>query len=258
MRATLPGSKKAESRLAIEKLLREKYYQFSGTPAAAVRDIARVLKGEPLDYVIGWVPFSGVHIDLSLRPFIPRPETEYWVGEAIKDLKGRPEKTLNVLDTFAGSGCIGSAILKHIPQSRVTFAEKMPRFAEQIKINVRINNFLARRCRILCSDFFSKVSGKFDIILANPPYVGAESYLDPLVKKYEPRVAYYGGYGGISAIAQFLKEAWRFVRPGGEIWMEFGSSQKAGVKRMLGRFGYTCFSFRCDQYQRPRYVRIRL
>lgn len=241
----------------IEKLLSEKYHLFDAS--AAARDIGRILRGEPLDYVIGWTPFLDLTIDLSLRPFIPRPETEYWAGVAIKELQKRfSGRHVEILDIFSGSGCIGSAVLKHIPKSRVTFAEKTQHFVRQIKINIKKNNLPAQRLRVLRSDFFSGVIGRFDVILANPPYVGAINHLDPEVRKYEPRVAYYGGRGGLSAVKRFLKEVGSFVKPGGEIWMEFGVSQKTAIARMLRRLGYRHFSFRQDQYRRPRYVVIQV
>lgn len=254
----MPKSAKKDLNLFfIEKLLSEKYHLIDASAVAG--DIKRILNGEPLDYVIGWTPFLDLTIDLSLRPFIPRPETEYWVGEAIKELQKRFQgRSIEILDIFSGSGCIGVAVLKHIPKGRVIFAEKAPRFVRQIKINIRSNNLPSHRFRVLRSDFFGGIEGQFDVILANPPYVGAINYLDPEVKKYEPRVAYYAGRGGLSAIRRFLKDARRFVKPGGEIWMEFGASQKTAVRGILRHLGYRSFLFHRDQYRRPRYVVIRI
>jgi|SRR3989344_343986 len=252
-----PRDKRGQEISLIAKLLSEKYHIFDAS--AAARDTEKILRGEPLDYVIGWMPFLDLTVDLSLRPFIPRLETEYWVGEAIKELQKRfPRKSVEILDVFSGSGCVGIAVLKHIPKSRVTFAEKTPRFVRQIKINLVKNKLSQYRYRVLCSDFFSAIKGRFDVILANPPYVGAIHYLDSQVKKYEPRAAYYGGRDGLSAIRRFLKEVRRFAKPGGEIWMEFGASQKTAIERLLRRLGYKSFSFRRDQYRRSRYVRIRI
>ena len=252
-----PRNKRGREISFIEKLLSEKYHLFDAS--AAARDTGRILRGEPLDYVIGWTPFLDLTVDLSLRPFIPRPETEYWAGEAIKELQKRFQgRSVEILDIFSGSGCIGVAVLKHIPKGRVTFAEKTPRFVRQIKINLIKNKLPARRYRVCRSDLFSNVKGQFDVILANPPYVGAINHLDSEVRKYEPRVAYYGGRNGLSAIKRFLREARRFVKPGGEIWMEFGASQKTAIRGILRRLGYGSFLFRRDQYRRPRYVVIRI
>ncbi|HRZ30558.1 MAG TPA: hypothetical protein P5274_02745, partial [Candidatus Paceibacterota bacterium] len=99
-------------------------------------DLERLRQGEPIDYVIGWKDFLGCRIDLSYRSLIPREETELWVGEVIreiKDLEVKPPSGSKLqlggftskctcLDLFAGSGCIGLAILKHCPNVEVTFA----------------------------------------------------------------------------------------------------------------------------------------
>lgn len=242
-------------KLGIEHLLREKYKMSNALLAA--HDIRRLFKGEPLDYVIGWAPFLGCHIDLSLKPFIPRPETEYWVSEAVRSLKARGH-SLRVLDMFAGSGCIGIAVLKHLPNSRVTFAEKNPQFVEQIKINLKKNGIKKSRFRVVKSEFFEKIKGRFDVIFANPPYVGAGDFIDQSVKQYEPREVWFAKKGGLAAINKFLKSARVYCKPGGEVWMEFSPVQKIAVEAMLARSGYPDFSFFRDQYKRLRYLRAGL
>ena len=101
------------------------------------------------------IKFLGCKIDLSKRPLIPRPETKFWVGQVIKNYKLKI-KNSKILDIFAGSGCIGLAIEKHIKNAQVYFADKYQYFEHK--------NFIK-------SDIFSKVVGKYDYIFANPPYV---------------------------------------------------------------------------------------
>ncbi|MCX6722324.1 MAG: hypothetical protein NTY04_04030, partial [Candidatus Staskawiczbacteria bacterium] len=120
-------------------LLKEKYPSASLRASKAKeihKDIERIEAGEPIDYVIGFTEFLGCRIDLSEKPLIPRPETEFWVGQAIKDtltyssLSGcrDSKKRIKVLDMFAGSGCIGNSILRHVKNAEVIFADKYKYF----------------------------------------------------------------------------------------------------------------------------------
>ncbi|MBI2113194.1 MAG: methyltransferase, partial [Candidatus Wildermuthbacteria bacterium] len=150
-----------------EWILKEKY-QGVMTPEA-VLDIAKLKQGEHVDYIIGFTEFLGCKIDLSKRPMIPRPETEYWVEKAIQELWKSRSASVWCLDLFAGSGCIGIAVLGHIPFARVDFGEKEKKFADQIKINATLNRIDRKRYRVFQSDVFSKIPYKYDYIFANPP-----------------------------------------------------------------------------------------
>src|SRR3989344_8156430 len=113
-------------------LLQEKY---NGVQSAAfLRDCERITAGEPLDYVIGFSRFLGCTIDLLERPLIPRTETEWWV-EKILDRLRRPTSQSRVLDMFAGSGCIGVALLKPLAGMRVDFIDVEAKCIRQVKKN---------------------------------------------------------------------------------------------------------------------------
>ena len=97
----------------IQWLLKEKHQ--GKETKAFYKDIKRLQKGEPLSYVIGFCEFLNCNINLSLKPLIPRSETEYWVGRVVESLKLKVEsRKTKVLDVFAGSGCIGVSIMRHI------------------------------------------------------------------------------------------------------------------------------------------------
>lgn len=258
-------------------LLREKYK--GKATKNFYKDLECLKKGEPLDYVIGFKEFLGCRIDLSKKPLIPRPETEFWVEKAIEeikhmysDFKSFENHSIAVLDIFAGSGCIGIAALKHTKNCKVYFADKDKKCLEQIKINLKINSSLIRapaclqgrnkrwrkRSVLVRSDMFGAVAGKFDFIFANPPYVAKarKNKIQKSVLKYEPKQALFGGKAGLFYIRKFLKDAKNHLNENGKIFMEFDPPQKKEIEKMLKKFGYKNFKFHKDQYGKWRWVGI--
>lgn len=262
-------------RKEIQWLLKEKY---RGRPNIKFKkDIERLKAGEPLDYVIGFTEFLGCKINLSKNPLIPRTETEYWVQKTIENsslnFNGRRNQETKFLDIFAGSGCIGVTILKHIKNSNVIFIEKDKKFLEQIEINCRINKIPPNRYKIIQSDIFNNSSlykrslsqehsffkggnRKFDYIFANPPYIAKNRKIkiQKSVLKYEPRMALFGGKDGLFYIKKFLAQAKNFLNPKGKVFMEFDRVQKKEIEKLLKKYGYKDWEFNKDQYKKWRWV----
>jgi release factor glutamine methyltransferase len=275
-------------------LIKDKYH---GTkPPAGKRlaefekDTERLLKDEPLDYIIGWKPFLNCKIDLSYKPHAPVPETEFWVEKFIKAVcssspqmreglrrgvndfipnttppqsppqlrRGRHQ--IKILDAFSGSGCIGIAVLKTIRKARVDFAEYEPRLIKQIKYNLKINRISSSRYKVIHSNILENVRMSYDVILANPPYVPAKRKpkMKPWAIKYWPQEALFGGYDGLYFIRRFLKQAKNRLNKGGSIWLEFDSKQKKEIEKLIKQNKYSSWKFHRDQYKRWRYVIINL
>lgn len=246
-------------------LLKEKYKGIE--TAEFKKDVSRLKNGEPLDYVIGFTEFLGCKIDLSKKPLIPRPETEFWVGEVIRQISNffhdREKYEKRVLDVFSGSGCVGISIMRHIKNANVIFAEKDKNCISQIKINCQINNRLIRtnkpmmkRFKIIQSDIFSDVRGNFDYIFANPPYIPEtrRGKVQKSVLKYEPQKALFAGQDGLFYIKKFLKDAGKFLKEGGKIYMEFDRAQKNQINKLLKLYKYQKWEFHRDQYGKWRYL----
>lgn len=241
-------------------LLEEKYY---GKPTPLTkRDNVRLQKGEHVDYVIGFVDFLGCKIDLSKKPFIPRPETEYWIGQAIQEVQKSNNCKKNVpvacLDMFSGSGCIGVAVLKYVPRSYVDFGEKQKRLLLQIRLNAKKNGIEKKRYHVIQSDVFSNIKGKYDYIFANPPYIAElrKNKVQASVLSHEPREALFAGRDGLDIIRPFLNRAEAFLAPGGKIYLEFDSFQKRFIDRYLKKLRYQSRQFFKDQYGKWRWVKI--
>lgn len=161
-------------------LLKEKY---NGEETAEfMADCARLAAGEPLGYVIGNVPFLGCTIWLDNCPLIPRIETEFWVEKVIvtvdaqmpgtqqvlaqsifaadASLQASVRQPVRILDLCAGSGAIGVAVARHVPEAIVDFAEIDDRLLPTIEKNIAVNEIDTKRCRVLQSDLFSSISHK--------------------------------------------------------------------------------------------------
>ncbi len=240
--------------LEIGQLLRDKY---GGDPKADLtQDIARLDAGEPLAYVIGWIPFLGLTIRLDSHPLIPRPETEWWTEELIahlKDLFG--DTPFRLLDMCAGSGAIGLSVLKHLPHSHVSFGELVPEHAALIGANLKENHIGPARADIRSGDLFAPFAGeRFSIIVSNPPYVPSERTLEKSVTFYEPASALYAGTEGLEIIERIAREAPSYIQTPGELWVEADISNVAQTGILLKEHGATRLDLRNDQYGRPRLV----
>jgi len=236
----------------------------------AKKDITRLRKGEPVDYVIGYKNFCGCKIDLRHKPLIPRDETEYWVKQVIAekpkpDFGKLPEVGLRrVLDIFAGSGCCGIAVLKNIPNSHCDFCDIDDNCLKQIRLNLRINGIDKKRYRVIKSDVFEKLltsdvnSGKYDMILANPPYIGLteKKKVQKSVLDFESERALFARDKGLFFIKKFLSQAKNFLAESGVIYLEIGYNQKKEVESILKRQDYQNFGFHKDQFGRWRYLKI--
>jgi release factor glutamine methyltransferase len=240
-------------------LLEEKYGGVKN--AAFLRDCRRLAAGEPLDYVIGWRDFLGCRIDLSERPLIPRVETEWWVEKLIFNFpsfapasEGRQfsifkKSPPHILDMFAGSGCVGIAVLKHVPEAYVDFADIDSSCIRQIEKNCALNGIDRRRYRTIQSDLFDNFGSAaiennarsyYDVIFANPPYVAeatAQERVGRAVRDFEPHRALFAGADGLAVIRRFLAEAPRFLALGGVLAFEFDDTQATAVRELLALSG---------------------
>ncbi len=235
-----------------EKWLREEKYGGADTDAYQ-RDVARLRAGEPLAYVIGSIPFLGLTIHLDSHPLIPRPETEWWTEKLIATLS----PGVRVLDLCAGSGAVGCAILKQVPDARVSFGEIDPAHGETIAKNIRENEIDASRADIRIGDLFAPFAdvppSTFDVIAANPPYIPSMRALDDSVAKYEPALALRGGVDGLELVRRIASDAPRWLTEGGALWMEVDSEHADAARDLVEAAGLRA-SIIPDQYERPRLI----
>jgi release factor glutamine methyltransferase len=246
----------------LRALIDEKYDGSTENKSALRHDMNRLALGEPLAYVIGWIPFLGTRIYLDSKPLIPRPETEWWTEELIKTLTLRQTQATHIklLDLCAGSGAIGCAILKHCPNLEVSFGEFDPAHESTIRKNVgyavsHIGRSVPYVPDVHIGDLFEPFRDeKFDVIAANPPYIPVERELDASVTQYEPSQALFAGDHGLALIRRIAAEAPHHLHPGGELWMECDISNIEEARNLVIAGGAKEVDIRTDPYGRKRLI----
>lgn len=160
-------------------------------------------KGKPIAYSIGHKEFYGLDFFITPEVLIPRPETELLCERALFLLKGR--KNLRILDVGTGSGCIAVTLATLFPKAKIT-AVDISHKALIIASKNAEKHKVGKRIAFIKSDLLEKVSNKkFDLIIANLPYIASSEITDDLL--YEPRVALDGKGGlGLHIYARFIKE----------------------------------------------------
>ena len=216
-------------------------------------DLERLKAGEPLGYVIGYVPFLDTKIFLDSKPLIPRVETEFWVEKVIESIKGAGPTAPRLLDLCAGSGAIGVAVAKAIPKSHITFGEVDSTHLPTIAKNLKENDIDCTRYQVFQSDLFANITGQFDFILCNPPYINESlNREDESVKNFEPHLALYGGKDGLELIENIVNESFSFLADDGELWLEHEPEQTKAIHKLASRNKYAVTTHK-DQYGVERY-----
>ncbi len=222
-------------------------------PNYTQKDVELLESGYPLSYIIGYVDFLKAKINLNHKVLIPRPETEYWVSKVSPEIKEL--KSGKILDIFCGSGCIGISLLLENTNIHVTFSDIDENAILQTKENLIENKISENRYEIIKSDLFENISGKFDYIFANPPYVGINDEVGEEIK-HEPKHAIYSENDGMYLIEKFLGSAKDYLNEDGTIYLEFGSSQKTKMAEYVEINSTYSASFFNDQYGKDRFARI--
>ena len=197
--------------------------------------VQKRLTGRPLWYVIGDTEFYGCKIKVDERALIPRPETEILAEHAIKTV----EEGDKVLDLCTGSGCIAIAIAKNCAGKRVqvTASDVSDAAIMLAKENANYNSV---DITFIQSDLFSKIHGRFNLIVCNPPYIKTSEIpaLQREVRDWEPRIALDGGEDGLDFYRRLAREISRYVAKGGMLMLEVGEGQAEEVLKLFEKRDY--------------------
>jgi ribosomal protein L3 glutamine methyltransferase len=202
----------------------------------------RIHERLPAVYLTGTIRFAGLEFKTDARALIPRsPIAELIERGYAPWIDAR--RVRRVLDIGTGSGCIAIASAKILPKARVDALDSSPQALGLAAENVRRHR-LGRRVRLLESDYFGALKDeRYDIIVSNPPYVGARELRSlPAEYRHEPRMALAAGKDGMDAVRVILKDAGRHLNPGGILIVEVGNTE-AAVRRAFARLPFTWLAF---------------
>ncbi|WP_208437788.1 peptide chain release factor N(5)-glutamine methyltransferase [Bartonella taylorii] len=217
--------------------------------------IKRRIAGEPVYRIIGKREFYGISFTLSQDTLEPRPDTETLVDLVLPLLKKQCEKSgkTTLLDMGTGSGVIAIAILKQIPQSYAVAVDISEDALKTATKNAK-NADVMHRFTPLLSDWFHSVTGQFDLIISNPPYI-PETDIKNLAKEvrlYDPLGALIGGKDGLDFYRKLALEAEKYLKDNGYIAVEIGRSQEKEVCDLFEKNGFQCLEMRKDLSGIPR------
>ncbi|HVV61751.1 MAG TPA: peptide chain release factor N(5)-glutamine methyltransferase [Pseudolabrys sp.] len=210
---------------------------------------ARRLQHEPVARIVGHKEFWSLDLRITPAVLVPRPETETVVEAALAavDAAGARNAPLAVLDIGTGSGAILLALLSELPNASGTGVDISTDALEVARDNAsRVG--VAARCTFVAANGAGALSGRFDLIVSNPPYVshGEIASLAPEVREHDPLVALDGGADGLDGYRMIARDAPRLVASTGHLVVELGAGQDAAVSALLTQAGLRVSDIRKD------------
>ena len=221
-------------------------------PTAAARfeaAIAARVTRQPVSQIIGTRLFWGLNFRVTPDVLDPRPETELLVATALE----RPFH--NLLDLGTGSGCVLLSALHAMPAARGLGVDLSPAALQVASDNARSLG-LTDRARFAQSDWCGAVSGQFDLILSNPPYIAAAEMADLAaeVRDHEPHIALTPGGDGLAAYRAIAAQAPAHLLPHGRLIVEIGPTQGRAVADLFAAQGLADIRILPDLDGRDRVV----
>ena len=202
----------------------------------------RRLKGEPVARILGEKEFWGLPLQLSSATLVPRPDTETVVELALEVMRagGDLHRPLRVADLGTGTGAILLALLSELPAAQ-GFGTDISRDALQTAAANAARTGLSGRATFVACDYAEGLSGPFDLIVSNPPYIRSADIaaLAKEVRNHDPLAALDGGADGFDAYRALIPQATSLLAPGGVLIVEAGEGQSPGIQALMAEAGLT-------------------
>jgi release factor glutamine methyltransferase len=211
--------------------------------AARLEEFARRrLAGEPVARLLGHKEFWGLPLRLSAATLVPRPDTETVVELALEMWRAvpHPEHALRIADLGTGSGAILLALLSELPEAfgiGTDISEAALRTARSNAVNLG----LERRAAFVACNYSAALSGTFDLIVSNPPYIRSAEIggLATEVREHDPIAALDGGTDGLDAYRALIPQSARLLAPNGALVVEAGLGQSVDIGSLMTAAGLT-------------------
>lgn len=187
----------------------------------------------PLQHILGYQDFMGLRFQVNEYVLIPRQDTEILVEEAMRYL----HDGMRILDLCTGSGCILLSLLHYSNDCEGVGVDISK---EALQVAAQNAELLDIKADFLKSDLYEKVTGKFDLLVSNPPYIERKVIptLMEEVREYDPYIALDGGEDGLDFYRRIIGGAQDYLKRGGQILMEIGSGQAKAVSELLREAGF--------------------
>lgn len=201
---------------------------------------ARRLKREPVSRIFGIKEFWSLTLQVNSAVLVPRPETETVVETALDfiDRNDLRMAQLRILDIGTGSGALLLALLSELPNAVGTATDISESALAIARINAERHGLISR-CEFLADDIAGGVSGSFDLIVSNPPYIAHDEIaeLAPEVRNHDPALALDGGIEGLDVYRAIAGQTRRLLAPGGRLIVELGAGQEQSVRALFTKAG---------------------
>ncbi|RYQ66559.1 peptide chain release factor N(5)-glutamine methyltransferase [Bifidobacterium pseudolongum] len=249
-------------------LMDDAFSQFAPSPEARgafESMLGRRESREPLQHIVGHAPFRYLDLDVGPGVFVPRPETELVVQEAIDWITAHGLYSPRVVDLCAGSGAIGLAIATEVPGAQVWAVELDTQAAQWTRRNMHkvgerfpdlVANYRLEVADATCPVTLATLDGTADVVISNPPYIPLTNVpQQPEVRDFDPDTALYGGSAdGMMIPERIIVRAAALVRTGGLFVMEHDITQGDRTVAFARANGFTEARTHTDLTGRPRYL----
>ena len=195
----------------------------------------RRLAGEPVARIVGTREFWGLPLQLSAATLEPRPDTEAVVERALEAVGApRSDGAFRILDVATGSGAILLALLSALPDAFGIGTDISAEALLTARGNAAALGLASRAAFVVC-DYAAALSGAFDLIVSNPPYIPSADIagLSVEVRDYDPRLALDGGNDGYDAYRALIPQSAQLLAPGGALIVEAGQGQAGYIETLM-------------------------